>query len=104
MSSDWRADFDWTEADVWEDIRASGVPSHPAYALGMPRLSCCFCIFAPRAALIIAGRANPELLDRYCEVEADIGHTFQNGRAIAEIRDAVRAGETPGGLSGAWNM
>src|SRR5262249_40350256 len=42
----------WTVQQVWDRIRASGVPHHPAYDLGMPRLSCCFCIFSPRSALL----------------------------------------------------
>lgn len=29
--------------------------------LGMPRLSCCFCIFSPRSALLLAGKHNPGL-------------------------------------------
>ncbi len=101
---DWLPIHDWSEEDVWEAIRKSGVPHHPAYDLGMPRLSCRFCIFAPRAALLIAGRANPELLDAYCELETEIGHTFQNGKSINGIRDAIRAGEQPAKVDGAWNM
>lgn len=101
---DWLPIHNWSEGEVWKDIRDSGVPHHSAYDLGMPRLSCRFCIFAPRPALIIAGRANPKLLDEYCAVEDEIGHTFQSGRSISEIRDAIRAGEQPAELSGAWNM
>jgi 3'-phosphoadenosine 5'-phosphosulfate sulfotransferase (PAPS reductase)/FAD synthetase len=94
----------WREKDVWTSIETSGVRHHPAYDLGMPRLSCQFCIFAPRATLIIAGRANPALLDEYCAVEEEIGHSFQNGRPISEIRDAIRKGEQPTRTTGAWNM
>jgi 3'-phosphoadenosine 5'-phosphosulfate sulfotransferase (PAPS reductase)/FAD synthetase len=103
---DWCPLLHWSEGEVWRSIRESGVPHHAAYDLGMPRLSCVFCIFAPRAALMIAGRSNPELLDEYCQVEEEIGHTFQNGRAIREIRDAIDAGETvtETELHGAWNM
>lgn len=101
---DWCPILDWTEDEVWKDIHASGVPYHPAYDLGMKRLSCVLCIFAPRAALLLAGQENPELLDEYCEVETEIGHTFQNGRSINSIRDAIRAGEQPGDMTGAWNM
>lgn len=101
---EWLPIHTWTEERVWEDIRTSGVPWHPAYDLGMPRLSCCFCIFAPRPALLIAGRANRELLDEYCDVEQAIGHTFQNGRPIAEVRAAILAGELPGEMDGKWNM
>ena len=47
---EWLPIHDWKEQAVWERIKESGMPYHPAYALGMPRLSCVFCIFAPRAA------------------------------------------------------
>lgn len=59
----WLPIQDWTEDQVWDRIKQSGVRHHPAYDLGMPRLSCVFCIFAPRSALILAGHHNKELLD-----------------------------------------
>src|SRR5262249_35559558 len=37
---DWLPLHAWTAAQVWARIRASGVRHHPAYDLGMPRLSC----------------------------------------------------------------
>lgn len=101
---DWLAIHEWTEKQVWEDIRRSGVPHHPAYDLGMPRLSCRFCIFAPRAALMIAGKANPELLQEYVNLEREIGHDFQHGKPIREIQQAIACGEDPGQVNGAWNM
>jgi len=91
--TDWHPIADWTEAQVWERIEDTGVRHHEAYDLGMPRLSCAFCIFAPKAALLIAGRANPELLDTYVELEAEIGHRFTDRMSILEIRDAIEAGE-----------
>jgi 3'-phosphoadenosine 5'-phosphosulfate sulfotransferase (PAPS reductase)/FAD synthetase len=100
----WLPIHTWTEAQVWADIKASGVPYHSAYDLGMPRLSCMFCIFAPKAALMIAGRANPELLAEYVAVEREIGHTFQNKKPIADIQAAIAAGEQVGAMDGAWNM
>lgn len=103
---DWLPIHNWSDSQVWADIKISGVPYHSAYVKGMPRLSCCFCIFAPRDALIISGRENPELLDEYCAVEKEIGHTFQNGRSIQSIKDAIAAGEQPNrkALDGVWNM
>lgn len=101
---DWLPIHEMKETEVWQSIRESGVPYHYAYDLGMSRLSCVLCIFAPRAALLIAGKANPGLLDTYCELETAIGHTFKNGSSIKEIRDALRAGEQPGAMNGAWNM
>jgi len=99
----WLPIHGWSTEQVWERIRASGVPHHPAYDLGMPRLSCCFCIFAPRAALILAGRHNPELLDEYVELEREIGHRFRMNLSMAEVREAVIANETPTGIE-SWSM
>jgi 3'-phosphoadenosine 5'-phosphosulfate sulfotransferase (PAPS reductase)/FAD synthetase len=101
---EWLPIHTWTEAQVWADIKASGVPYHSAYALGMPRLSCMFCIFAPKAALMIAGKHNPEMLQKYVDVEREIGHTFQNGRSIESIQQAIAAGEEVPAMNGAWNM
>jgi len=83
---------------IWDGsqpIKTSGVRHHYAYDKGMPRLSCCFCIFAPKDALVIAGRENPELLAEYVQVEAEIGHTFRKGFKIAEVQDAIAAGYQP---------
>lgn len=87
----------WTEAQVWERLRAcrSKEHIHYAYALGMPRVSCCFCIFAPREALVIAGHHNPELLAEYVRVEKKIGHTFRLDLSMAQVQAAVNAGELP---------
>jgi 3'-phosphoadenosine 5'-phosphosulfate sulfotransferase (PAPS reductase)/FAD synthetase len=93
----------WSVAQVWQRIRASGVPHHPAYDLGMPRLSCCFCIFSPRSALLLAGKHNPELLAEYVRVEREVGHRFRKELPLAEIQKAVREGEEPGPLTD-WVM
>jgi 3'-phosphoadenosine 5'-phosphosulfate sulfotransferase (PAPS reductase)/FAD synthetase len=91
----WFPIHEWTVNDVWAAIRASGVPFHRAYRYGMPRLSCCYCIFASRAALVLAGTHNRELLDEYVALEERIGHSFRKDLPIAAIRAAVLAGETP---------
>jgi 3'-phosphoadenosine 5'-phosphosulfate sulfotransferase (PAPS reductase)/FAD synthetase len=93
---DWLPLHSWTTAHVWERIRASGVTHHPAYNLGMPRLSCCFCIFSPRSALLLAGKHNPELLAQYVAVEQRIGHRFRIELSLAEVQDALAKGEEPG--------
>jgi 3'-phosphoadenosine 5'-phosphosulfate sulfotransferase (PAPS reductase)/FAD synthetase len=102
--TDWLPIHTWTEAQVWADIRESGVASHPAYALGMPRLSCVFCIFAPEGALMISGKHNPQLLQEYITVEREIGHDFQNGKPLRLIAEALERGEQAPAISGAWNM
>jgi 3'-phosphoadenosine 5'-phosphosulfate sulfotransferase (PAPS reductase)/FAD synthetase len=93
---DWLPIHSWTTQQVWERIRASGVRHHSAYDLGMPRLSCCFCIFSPRSALLLAAKHNPELLARYVEVEKRIGHRFRKELSLAEVQEAAAKGEEPG--------
>jgi 3'-phosphoadenosine 5'-phosphosulfate sulfotransferase (PAPS reductase)/FAD synthetase len=99
----WLPIHKWTTAQVWETIHASGVRYHYAYDLGMPRLSCCFCIFAPENALLLAGKHNRELLSEYVRVEKKIGHTFRNGFAIASIEERLERGEEPGEIQ-SWSM
>lgn len=100
---DWLPLHAWTVQDVWTRIRASGVRHHPAYDLGMPRLSCCFCIFSPRSALLLAGKHNPELLAEYVRVEKQIGHSFRKELPLADIQAALRRGEEPGSVAD-WEM
>jgi len=100
---DWLPIHSWTVQQVWKRIRASGVRHHPAYDLGMPRLSCCFCIFSPRAALLLAGKHNPELLAEYVRVEKQIGHSFRLELPLASIQEALANGEKPGPIQD-WVM
>jgi len=99
----WLPILHWTEAQVWARIKESGAPYHWAYDLGMPRLSCVFCVFAPKAALVLAGKHNPELLEEYVQVEREIGHRFTLKTSIAEVQQAVQAGETGGSMKD-WTL
>jgi 3'-phosphoadenosine 5'-phosphosulfate sulfotransferase (PAPS reductase)/FAD synthetase len=100
---DWLPLHSWTTEQVWARIRASGVRHHPAYDLGMPRLSCCFCIFSPRSALLLAGKHNPKLQAEYVAVERQIGHRFRKELPLADIQDALQRGEEPGFIPD-WTM
>jgi 3'-phosphoadenosine 5'-phosphosulfate sulfotransferase (PAPS reductase)/FAD synthetase len=93
----------WTVQQVWARIKASGVPHHFTYDLGMPRLSCCFCIFSPRAALLLAGKHNPELLGEYVRTEAEIHHRFRVELSLADIQAALAQGEEPSCIQD-WTM
>lgn len=73
---DWLPIFDLTEAQVFDVIRAAGQSPHPAYGMGMSRLSCVFCIMASRADLRTAARLQPSLYARYVRLEERIGHTL----------------------------
>jgi len=82
---EWLPILGWSEAEVWDDIERVGAPHHEAYDLGMSRLSCVFCVLASEGDLRIAAKANPELAAEYIATEVEIGHTFKNGRSLAEI-------------------
>lgn len=82
--------------DVWRDIKTSGVPYHHAYDLGMPRLSCMFCFYAPKSALMIAGKHNPEVLAEYVRVERKTGHKFRSDFSIESVQQAIASGEDLG--------
>lgn len=85
----------WDIKKVWRVINLFKLPYHEAYKLGMPRLSCVFCIFSPFDALVIAGRNNPELLDEYIAVEDEIGHTFRDGFSLHQVKEAIQEGYDP---------
>lgn len=81
----WYPVHSWSTADVWRSVWASGLRVHPAYAAGMPRLSCVFCVLASRSALVRAAQLQPALAARYAALEAKIGHRFKNDLSMAEI-------------------
>jgi 3'-phosphoadenosine 5'-phosphosulfate sulfotransferase (PAPS reductase)/FAD synthetase len=92
----WLPIHSWSEFQVWNQIEhKAGTRVHSAYDLGMPRLSCCFCIYANRDALMLAGKHNRALLSQYVEVESAIGHTFKPNLSLASIQAALNAGEEP---------
>jgi 3'-phosphoadenosine 5'-phosphosulfate sulfotransferase (PAPS reductase)/FAD synthetase len=83
---DWLPIFDWTEAQVFAAIAAAGQTPHWAYAEGMTRLSCVFCIMASAADLRTAARLNPDLYREYVETEKRIGHTLSmSGRGLEQV-------------------
>lgn len=84
-----RSWFDWlpihelTTAEVFATIADAGQVPHPAYAAGMTRLSCCFCIMQSQADLVTAADLAPALLAQYAATERRLGVTMmmpQGGR------------------------
>ena len=92
----WLPVHKWSAEQVWEAVREAGTRVHRAYGLGMPRLSCQFCIYAPKAALLRAGRLNPGLLDEYVRVEVKTGHRFRVDLALADIKAELDASPDAG--------
>lgn len=87
----WLPIFDWTTEQVWTTIRRSGLPHHPAYDAGMPRLSCVFCVLAGQKELVLAARLNPELAAEYVATEKRIGHRFRNDLSMEQIVELAGA-------------
>ncbi len=77
---DWLPVFDLSTEDVFRVIRRAGQSPHWAYAAGMSRLSCSFCILASRADLRRAAELRPDLYRTYVELERRIGHTLSPTR------------------------
>ncbi|MGV9679222.1 phosphoadenosine phosphosulfate reductase domain-containing protein [Nocardia sp. NPDC003482] len=85
----WLPIHTWTTPQVWQRIEQAGTRPHPAYAAGMSRLSCRFCVLASRADLICSARLNPALAARYAAVEARTGHRFRQDLSMAEVISAA---------------
>lgn len=81
----WYPIFSWSETEVWDRVRASGAPVHPAYALGMARASCSLCILSSKKNLVRAAQLRPALARDYARVEAAIGHDFRRDLPMREI-------------------
>lgn len=82
---DWLPIHHWTIDQVFQTIADAGQKPHWAYAEGMTRLSCCFCIMSSRGDLKTAARLRPALFKRYCDMERRIDHTFvppKNGKRL----------------------
>lgn len=86
----------WSDVAVWDRIRQSGVKHHYAYNLGMPRVSCSFCILASPGALMRAALERPDLADRYVALEAAIGHQFRADMSMADIVTEARRRQSSG--------
>ena len=84
-----------TAETVWQRIAASPVADlvHPAYRLGMPRLSCRFCVLASRTALVRSAQLNPDLAAEYLRVERETGHLFRLDCSMEEV--VAEAGQAP---------
>jgi 3'-phosphoadenosine 5'-phosphosulfate sulfotransferase (PAPS reductase)/FAD synthetase len=91
----WLPIHSWSVARVWERIGEAGTRPHPVYAAGMPRLSCRFCLLAPRSTLIRAAQLDPEGAWRRALMEDRMGHRFRDGESMRDIIAAAQAARGP---------
>ena len=77
---DWLPIHEMATAEVFATIARAGQQPHPAYAAGMTRLSCCFCIMASKQDLRTAALLKPELFAKYVATEKRLGQTMMMPR------------------------
>lgn len=73
---DWLPIHEWSAQEVFGRIEVAGQKPHWAYAAGMSRLSCCFCVMASRQDLTTAAKLNPELYRKYVQLERTTGQVM----------------------------
>lgn len=83
---EWLPIHKMSEVQVFQTIEKNGEQPHWAYAAGMSRLSCCFCIMSKASDLKTAAQLRPELYRKYVAMEKKIGHTLQmSKKGLEEI-------------------
>lgn len=83
---DWCPIFDWTKAEVFEDIAMHQQQPFWTYRAGMSRCSCVVCVMASQADLKTAARLAPEVVREYIRAERRLNFTVSmNGRPLSEI-------------------
>lgn len=92
---DWLPIHEWLVEEVFAEIKAAGQQPHWAYAAGMSRLSCCFCIMASKQDLTTAAKLNPSLYARYVALERSTGQVMMmpsktHGRQTLEDITGIR--------------
>lgn len=81
---DWLPIKDWRERRVFDYVAAKGMTQHHAYGDGNKRLSCQFCIMGCDGDLRNAARQNPELAQKYIDMERETGYTMFASGSLAE--------------------
>lgn len=85
----WRSVIDWTEAQVWEKIKAHHIAPHPCYAAGWNRCSCAMCIFGLPKHWAGLRELFPDWVAEVEEDERILGFTLDNRKTLSEyIGDA----------------
>lgn len=98
---EWLPIHHMTVAQVWFQIKLAGTRSHPAYAEGMPRLSCVFCPLASKSALVRAAQLRPALAWKKAEMEDRMGHTIGDGHySMLDIIEAAETAPEPVAVAG----
>ena len=81
----YRAVIDWKEESVWAIMKRYKIMPHPAYYLGLPRLSCKTCIFFSPNHWATLNEIDPGAINVIEEKEKEFNHTLDNKKTIREM-------------------
>lgn len=87
LGLDWHPIVSWQLAQVLAYHQIRQFPLHPAYARGMSRVSCAFCVLASLADLITSA-TTPDHQDLYRElvdIEIQSSFAFQSGHWLGDL-------------------
>jgi 3'-phosphoadenosine 5'-phosphosulfate sulfotransferase (PAPS reductase)/FAD synthetase len=80
----WRPCHQMTQKEIYERIKAEGLPLHPCYDFST-RLSCWCCIFAHPNEVRPYAEAHPELYEKACLIEDEIKCKWKPGFALNDL-------------------
>jgi 3'-phosphoadenosine 5'-phosphosulfate sulfotransferase (PAPS reductase)/FAD synthetase len=90
----WLPLHQWTETQVWAEIRRHGNVFHPAYALSNQRLSCAMCVLGSLNDLLNGAIHNPETYRELCRIEAVTGYSFRPNLWLSDLHPHLLPAET----------
>lgn len=93
---DWNPILSWPLEAVWDANDSSGVAHHYAYDIGMPRLSCLFCVFQPEHVMALSAQHNPEQFAKWVATEQRVRHSIKQGMSLVDLQAKLR--DIPEGL------
>ncbi|HET8841099.1 MAG TPA: phosphoadenosine phosphosulfate reductase family protein [Ktedonobacteraceae bacterium] len=84
---DWHPIANWTLAQVFAYHQLRQFPLHPAYAQGMTRVSCAYCVVASLSDLTTSAKNpdNQELYRELVEIEIISSFSFQSGHWLGDL-------------------
>jgi DNA sulfur modification protein DndC len=74
---DWLPILNYTESDVYHEVKLAGQRVHQVYSLGFSRLSCVFCVNGRIAEHQQAAKLRPALAQKMIDLEKEIGKTIR---------------------------
>lgn len=87
----WRAVHGWSEARVWEIIQRWRIQPHPAYLLGVGRVSCRGCIFISRNQWASVRAIAPQQFRQIEDYEREFKVTIHRSKTVRELADGGHA-------------